>query len=227
MTNLDENTSDYRNSEEDRRFWSKEEHSLMVEFLNMKRDEMIKHINDNLAHAQRKNKSQFFIEMARHIGTKNKSQCKSRFQKRECDLIGMLNLPRELLEAYFLDKEKKKKAYTAKRNTDKEKHGKTSKGITNNYNSKNKDPSIRNYMELKEALKQKIIPKIVNDDLKNTIMDFISTLPVDNGFNHLIFHPIIPRPDRHDPTKLNRKIAKPQRKIGFVKFTPKDIRKFD
>ena len=227
MTNLDENTSDYRNSEEDRRFWSKEEHSLMVEFLNMKRDEMIKHINDNLAHAQRKNKSQFFIEMARHIGTKNKSQCKSRFQKRECDLIGMLNLPRELLEAYFLDKEKKKKAYTAKRNTDKEKHGKTGKGITNNYNSKNQDPSIRNYMELKEALKQKIIPKIVNDDLKNTIMDFISTLPVDNGFNHLIFHPIIPRPDRHDPTKLNRKIAKPQRKIGFVKFTPKDIRKFD
>ena len=227
MTNLDENTSDYRNSEEDRRFWSKEEHSLMVEFLNMKRDEMIKHINDNLAHAQRKNKSQFFIEMARHIGTKNKSQCKSRFQKRECDLIGMLNLPRELLEAYFLDKEKKKKAYTAKRNTDKEKHGKTGKGITNNYNSKNQDPSIRNYMELKEALKQKIIPKIVNDDLKNTIMDFISTLPVDNGFNHLVFHPIIPRPDKHNPAKLNRKIAKPQRKIGFVKFTPKDIRKFD
>ncbi len=235
LVNQEERSSNKIKTPEDRRFWSKEEHSLMVEFLNGKRDEMIKHINDNLANDQRKNKSQFFIEMARHIGTKDKSQCKSRFQKRETELINMLELPKNLLKAYFADKEKKKRAYTDKRNKERRERGEPVKDDSNKVINTEPETLIQNYDDLKKALSIRIMPKIAGDNMRDIMLEFISKLPVDNGFKHLSFKPMIscelPRPpkisEKVQTIRINKKIAKPPRRLGFVKFMPNGISKID
>lgn len=156
--------------------WSEKEHELMFRYLGERKDDLMNHIYAVISSDQRYNKSHFFIEMSKYIKTKSDVQCKSRYQKKEGILLEALKIPQDVLKDY--NEARKMKVNLAK-------SGQRASTMTRTTQEGSKKPmesniqTISSYSGLKKAMREELIPKIANIELKNQMIRFIDHLPHD------------------------------------------------
>ena len=162
----------------DKGIWTTEEHEKMINFLFEHKDRIEEHVSNIINNRYRSNKSHFFQLMANHIETKTISQCKSRYQKRELEMLSAIGIPSKAIRSYFLFK-KLKNPYN------KQKIQSDSNSIINfkvkEESEQTCDPNaINNSADLKNVLKNEILPRVINPIIKGDVQVFIDHLDVNN-----------------------------------------------
>jgi len=158
--------------------WTSEEHEKMFKFLQMNKQNLIDHLRINLIDGTRRNKRQFFINMAEFISTKDEKQCKSRYQKQERSFLKALKLPQQLLERF---EEKRKTKVETKAETKERRHLKSAQ-TTEDAESVDKlddsksQISIHTYDDLRASLSMNFLPRIQNEILKHQMEKFLRGL---------------------------------------------------
>lgn len=157
--------------------WTQEEHHKMYLYMEEHRQDIIEHIQNNIDHETRINKSNFFVQMSKFIGTKSDRQCKSRYQKKEGVLLKALELPEKLIEKYIKAKKAKAKVHNWKK--------RVSIQSTQVCNSIVKQDelsfaSIVTFSDLKAMILNDCLPKVQNQTVKNYLEAFIHNLPLDD-----------------------------------------------
>ena len=152
----------------------------MLVFMDFHRQDLIEHIKANIDKEVRTNKSLFFVNMARFIGSKTDRQCKSRYQKKEGALLKTLDFPDELIQKYISAKKEKAKSVLSKK--------RTSLKSTKACNSmvKQEEPNsnqINTFTELKALIVNDCMPKIQNVTVKTHLERFIHNMPLDDRLN--------------------------------------------
>lgn len=157
--------------------WTQEEHTKMLQFMNEERASIINHVNINIIKDTRTNKSHFFVRMSGFIGTKTDKQCKSRYQKKESQLLRELDVPAQIVEKYLKIKRVKIDTKAAKK--------RVSMQSTETCNSMVKQDetsfvSISSFSELKTIIMNEFMPRIQNEIVKAHLENFVHTLPSDD-----------------------------------------------
>ena len=149
----------------------------MLTFVQCYRDDIVEYMESNLIKKVRSNKRAFFTNMSAYIGTKTDVQCKSRYQKQEVALMGILNLPPHLITAF-----EESRAVTLAVLESPAK-------ILNSYATEttleedkvctdaSQHQSIQSPEELKHALSSEIVPQLKNQSLITQMEHLISILP--------------------------------------------------
>lgn len=159
------------------RTWDLKEQEGMLKFMQINRSEIVEIIQSSIAQSVKLHRKSFFVRMARFIKTKNENQCKSRFQKKQPELLREIFVPEVIIERYLLLKSRKQH---------KCKH-KTQKQLTlfnnlqpyyeNENRHKNMISSINTFNELKSLFSETFMDKVDNESVKMHIKDFIEKLP--------------------------------------------------
>lgn len=154
--------------------WSKEEHTLMLEFLNQHKDRIEEHVLSFITSKHRCNKPNFFQAMAMHVKTKTVSQCKSRYQKKELEMLTLLGLPYSTIRSYFMHKKLKNPFVKVI------KSGSQKMKVKSRYIGFEKLQSIREVIEsaddLRRVISKDIMPRVLNTVVKDEIQMFIENL---------------------------------------------------
>lgn len=145
--------------------------------MTTQRDSIVSHIIINIKKHTRTNKSHFFVHMSRFIGTKTDKQCKSRYQKKESQLLIEINVPVAVVENYLQTKQVKIDTKVAKK--------RVSMQSTETYNSiiKQNEPSftfINSFSELKAVIANDFMPRVQNEVIKAHLENLLHTLPFDD-----------------------------------------------
>ena len=162
------------NKRREKGVWTKPEHAKMIEFLHEHKDRIEENVLNIITNKYRSNKSHFFQLMADHIKTKSIKQCKSRYQKKEMEMLNTIGIPYSTIKSYFLFRKLKspfnrQKQLKAQNND--------SNGQSSESNSQTSDSnSITDANELKRVLMSEILPRVVNPSVKGDIQIFIEHL---------------------------------------------------
>ena len=159
--------------------WADMENEKMVQFIDLNRQHLIGHIEENNELQNKTNRNQFFIMMSKFIGSKTRAQCKSRYQKKETQLLKRLKFPSDLLNKYFERKNKNKKPRKAK-------HTSTESSRTSDSIIKPDEcslSSIKTFSDLKQFILSDCVPKIKNNVVKVQLEYFLENLPIENNLN--------------------------------------------
>lgn len=168
--------------------WSKKEHTLMLEFLAQNKSRIERHISSAVANKSRSAKSKFFQSMAAHIKSKTVSQCKSRYQKKELEVLALLGLPPALLQTYAATKKGKKvpaevvepvKSVTPFESVDNARPPPSQP-----------EPTVESTIETPEALREllveDILPRILTAPVKDDMLSFVEFLVSGDGRQELL-----------------------------------------
>lgn len=88
--------------------WTIEEWNKLVEFTFTNKESIIENIRLNLHTGIKRNRHQFFKQMAKFIGSKSEAQCKSKFQKKEFIVYDIIEVPESLLKLHIAFKNERK-----------------------------------------------------------------------------------------------------------------------
>ena len=162
----------------DKGIWTTEEHEKMISFLFEHKDRIEEHVSNIINNKHRSNKSHFFQVMANHIKTKTISQCKSRYQKREAEMLTAIGISTNTIRSYFLFKKLKNQFSKQKIQSD-------SSSVVNfkprEEYEKTCDPNaIYNSTDLKNVLKNELLPRVIDPIIKGDIQVFIDHLDASN-----------------------------------------------
>lgn len=155
--------------------WTKEEHTLMLLFMEQRRDFLFENIQRNIAGISRSNKAQFFVSMSKTVGTKSDKQCKSRYQKKERQLLKEMDFPFDMVEEYIKSKMEKNKKSKKRRDSPQSTEACVSM-------VKPDDPpsnSINSFEELRSILLSEFMPRVLNDVVRTHLQNFIQSFPTD------------------------------------------------
>jgi len=157
--------------------WTNDEHNKMILFMQNNRQELNEHIQINIEYKSRSNKSRFFTAMANYIGTKNVTQCKSRYQKKEEILLRCLDFPDNLIDKYF-----RVKGERARNLSFKKRNSVNSTQVSNSMVKQDEPTSseITSFVDLKSLILSECMPKIQNQVVKSHLEYFLKNLPVDD-----------------------------------------------
>lgn len=156
--------------------WSDHEKALMHSFICLKRDTLKEHMIANINGETRRNKSLFFKEMSSYIGTKKASQCKSRYQKIEKTVLHSIDLPQELLKAYFIRKGKKRCSFDTATTIDKIHQERAVDPQDRPTHEEVVPKSIDSWQDLHSELKTKILPFIKDKHILSQMQVFTASL---------------------------------------------------
>jgi len=161
--------------------WTKEEHAQMLSFMDESRDFLLDNITRNINRQHRANKAHFFVRMSACIGTKTDKQCKSRYQKKERQLLKEMDFAADLVDAYLSSKrEKNKKSATAKspRSTE----------ACNSMLRADEAPTntISSFEQLRAAIVSEFMPRVSNDVVLGRLQNFVQSFPSDDKFVRLM-----------------------------------------
>lgn len=168
--------------------WTKEEHAKMLGYMEDNRKYLMDNIKRNIGKANRSNKAHFFVNMAAYIGTKSDKQCKSRYQKKESQLLKDLNFSVDLVDEYVKFKKDKSKKQLKQRESSQ------STDVCNSM-MKHQEPAcetavdsqqtpsnfITSFEELKAIIISEFMPRIQNEDVRVYLHRFIQSFPSDEN----------------------------------------------
>lgn len=155
--------------------WTQQEHQKMIEFLINEHQELLLHMRAYIDKSTRINKNKFYLRMSAYVGSKSAKQCKSRYQKKEMQILEILNIPSGLIDKYLNHKQTKNLNYL---NKNKKKSIDPLRISDSKLNIKEEqDHKIISFEQLKSDLTANIIPKIQNPTIKSYLERFIINLP--------------------------------------------------
>ena len=147
----------------------------MVEFLIDHKDRIEEHVSNIITNKHRSNKSHFFQSMASYVQTKSISQCKSRYQKKELEMLTAIGLPYNTIKSYFLFKKLKNPFNKARRIYNDDNKGVI--GEVEETKPQTPDPNaIYNGGDLRRVIMGEIMPRVVNPMIRGDIQVFVDHL---------------------------------------------------
>lgn len=159
--------------------WDHGDQKRMLLYLRNKTTDLMEHIRADIEAGIRTNKNNFFVDMAKFVGTKNIKQCKSRYQKKEKVLLKAIGMSHELVDAYFNIKRTK-----SMNSSFKNKESMTTTIDTSSSMLRSEEltiTSIDSFIDLKSVLVQICLPKVNSEAVKIRLESFISDIPVGDG----------------------------------------------
>lgn len=159
------------------RKWTEGEHERMFDFLRKHRREIIKQL-ESCIKGVKTNKRQFFTAMAAFLESKDEKQCKSRYQKKEPELLKALKVPHNLLEA--CDKHEKPITKPVKDKKPVQKEAPLASSRLEKTKGEISSLSIRTFQDLKSSLNNWFIPRIRNESIRTQMERFLVALPTES-----------------------------------------------
>ena len=155
--------------------WTLEEHKKMLTFMEENYDFLIDNIKRNVNNMGRSNKAHFFVRMALHVGTKSDKQCKSRYQKKEFQMLRELNVSPSLIEAYLATKKNKNRV--------KKGQEKSHQSTVACNNSLKADESliggISSFEELRAVIIREFMPRVKTEMVRTHLQNFLKSFPIE------------------------------------------------
>lgn len=152
--------------------WTKEEHAQMLCFMDENREFLLDNIQRNIRRMTRANKAHFFVRMSTCIGTKSDKQCKSRYQKKERQLLKELDFPHELVDEYMRSKREKNRKNAA------EKSGATTDASDSMLKlTETPSDTITNFTQLRNAIISDFMPRVTNNVVLMHLKNFVQSFP--------------------------------------------------
>lgn len=157
--------------------WTREEHARMLDFMAENHDFLLDNLHRNISKLNRSNKAHFFVRMSLHIGTKSDKQCKSRYQKKECQLLKELNLPEDLVDKYIACKRDKS------RRSSKHRQSPPSTDACNSMVKADEPPTnaINSFDELKAVIVAEFMPRVQCEIVMAHLKNFVHNFPSENA----------------------------------------------
>ena len=157
--------------------WTQEEHAKMLDFMDESRDFLLDNLQRNISKVNRSNKAHFFVRMSACIGTKTDKQCKSRYQKKESQLLRELNFCPALVDSYVRTKREK--------NRKPQSHQESPQSTDVSQSMvKAEEPSgsfIGSFEELKAVIIAEFMPRVKNEVVMTHLRNFIQSFPCDDS----------------------------------------------
>ena len=159
-----------------KKIWNKDEEEAMLQFMFLMKEKLEEHMIQCINKNGRRNKSYFFKQMEKYIGTKTDSQCKSRFQKLEKRLLKKIGIEEKLMESYFKSKKQRKPLSELRENGIKEPCKEESIKELVLKKPIPKADRINSYSQLKTMITKLIIPFIKDKDIRDRMVFFAHEL---------------------------------------------------
>ena len=152
----------------------------MLSFIINNKHKIADEIERCVSASQKTKRKSFFVDMASYIETKNEKQCKSRYQKKQLEMLTAAELPEDLVRRYIT----LKRSAAAKNGRGVHKQVLSEANI-NYVISKQVVPEeaelVSSFSDLRKLFSDDFICRIDNEEAKSYIKDFLNKLPVDGN----------------------------------------------